>query len=75
MRGLPLAPGGFTPRDTATDTPSGEHAQASAEDARELAGLRGQCLNPPEWVDCFSTPEKDAAGFPKRAVAKPGFEA
>lgn len=68
-------PAGLTPRDTAAGAPAGEHAKAIAEAARELDRLRSQWLNPPEWVDWVSTPEEDAAGFPKRAVAKPGFEA
>lgn len=68
-------PAGLTPRDTAACAPAGEYAKAIAEAARELDRLRSQWLNPPEWVDWVSTAEEDKAGFPKRAVAKPGFEA
>lgn len=68
-------PPGMAPYDTATGAPAGEHALAIAAAARELDRLRAQWLNPPEWVDWVSTPEEDTAGFPKRAVAKPSFEA
>lgn len=68
-------PPGMTPRDTAAGAPAGLRAQAIAEAARELDRLRNNWLNSPDWVDWVSTPEEDAAGFPKRPVAKPGFEA
>lgn len=43
--------------------------------ARRLNELRENWLNPTEWVDWVITPEEEKAGFPKRPVAKPGFEA
>ncbi|MDR3221446.1 MAG: hypothetical protein LBU46_05475, partial [Candidatus Accumulibacter sp.] len=49
-------------------------AIAIATAARRLNELRENWLNPPEWVDWVITPEEAAAGFPKRPVAKPGFE-
>lgn len=42
---------------------------------RRLNELREACLNPPEWVDWVITPEEEIASFPKRPVAKPGYEA
>ncbi|GHU46439.1 hypothetical protein AGMMS50289_19900 [Betaproteobacteria bacterium] len=75
-------PAGFTPRDTVgalreaplpngADTAIGE---AIAAAARHLNTLRENWLNPPEWVDWVITPEEAKAGFPKRPVARPGFE-
>lgn len=43
--------------------------------ARNLDQLRNNWLNPPEWVEWVRTPEEEAAGYPARPVAKPGFEA
>jgi hypothetical protein len=40
-----------------------------------LVQTRDNWLNPPEWVEWVQSPEETAAGFPKRAVAKPGHEA
>ncbi|GHU31486.1 hypothetical protein AGMMS50256_20030 [Betaproteobacteria bacterium] len=37
--------------------------------------MRENWLNLPEWVDWVITPEEEKAGFPKRPVAQPGFEA
>jgi type II restriction/modification system DNA methylase subunit YeeA len=51
------------------------HAQAIAEAAFKLNQLRENWLNPIEWVDWVITPQEEKAGFPKRPVAKPGFEA
>ena len=50
-------------------------AQAIAEAAFKLNQLRENWLNPTEWVDWVITPQEEKAGFPKRPVAKPGFEA
>ncbi len=43
--------------------------------AIHLNQLRENWLNPAEWVDWAITPEEAQAGYPKRAVAKAGFEA
>ena len=68
-------PAGLTPHDTAQNAPSGPQADTIASAAKRLNELRENWLNPPEWVDWVITPEEDAAGFPKRPVAKPGKEA
>ncbi len=52
-----------------------ENAAAIADAAFNLNQLRNNWLNPPEWVDWLISPEEQQAGFPKRPVAKPGFEA
>lgn len=51
-----------------------EHPAIAAA-ARRLNELREAWLNPPEWVDWVITPEEEKAGFPRRPVAKPGFDA
>ncbi|MEQ1487429.1 MAG: DNA methyltransferase [Methylotenera sp.] len=43
--------------------------------AIHLNQLRENWLNPTKWVDWVITPEEEKAGFPKRAIAKAGFEA
>ncbi len=76
-------PAGLTPRDTAPKAGqasppcmAGEIVAANiAAAARRLNELREAWLNPAEWVDWVITPEEEKAGFPKRPVAKPGFEA
>ena len=76
-------PAGLTPRDTApraghASPPclAGEVVAANiAAAARRLNDLRDAWLNPPEWVDWVITPEEEAAGFPRRPVARPGFDA
>ena len=68
-------PEGLTPRDTKTGAPDTPHARAIAEAAKHLDQLRNNWLNPPEWTDWVITPQEEAAGFPKRPVAKPGLEA
>ena len=76
-------PAGLTPRDTAPGAAqaspacmAGEIVAANiAAAARRLNELRENWLNPTEWVDWVITPEEEKAGFPKRPVAKPGFEA
>jgi hypothetical protein len=76
-------PAGLTPRDTAPKAiqasppcMAGEIVAANiAAAARRLNELREAWLNPAEWVDWVITPEEEKAGFPKRPVAKPGFEA
>ena len=76
-------PAGLTPRDTqgwgSDGPPAGAvehaHAQQIAQAARHLHQLRDKWLNPPEWVEWVITPQEEQAGFPRRPVAKPGFEA
>ena len=46
-----------------------------AKVAAHLVDARDKSLNPPEWVEWVQSPEEAAAGFPKRAIAKPGHEA
>ena len=68
-------PAGMTPADTAAGAPEGPAAEAIAAAARRLDELRSNWLNPADWVDWVITPEEEAAGFPKRPVARPGHEA
>lgn len=69
-------PAGLTPRDTASSTPlKNEAAGRIAVAAQRLDDLRANWLNPPEWTDWVRTREEEAAGFPLRPVAKPGFDA
>jgi type II restriction/modification system DNA methylase subunit YeeA len=65
----------FTPTDTKSSAPDIPQAKAIAEAAKHLDALRSNWLNPPEWTDWVITPEEEKANFPKRPVAKPGFEA
>ncbi|MEJ5128873.1 DNA methyltransferase [Comamonas sp. MYb21] len=67
-------PEGMTPRDTRTAPPTIAAAQAIAVAAQKLDQLRTNWLTPPEWTDWAITPEEQAAGFPKRPVAKAGHE-
>lgn len=57
------------------DAPCVQHWFAIARASAELSTLRDNWLNPPEWVEWQRTPEEEKAGFPARAVAKPGYEA
>ena len=66
---------GMTPADTAAGAPEGAAPEAIAAAARRLDELRSNWLNPADWVDWVITPEEEAAGFPKRPVARPGHEA
>ena len=76
-------PPGLTPRDTAPVAGQASPpcmaneivAENIAAAARRLNELREAWLNPTEWVDWVITPEEEKAGFPKRPVAKPGYEA
>ena len=68
-------PAGMTPADTAAGAPEGPAAETIAAAARRLDELRSNWLNPADWVDWVITPEEEAAGFPKRPVARPGHEA
>ena len=68
-------PTGMTPADTAAGAPEGAAAEAIAAAARRLDELRSNWLNPADWVDWVITPAEEAAGFPKRPVARPGHEA
>jgi len=62
----------MTPRDTASEAPTGPAAEAIAAAAKRLNELREAWLNPPDWVDRI--PEI-VPGYPDRFVAKPGHEA
>ena len=68
-------PDGLTPNVAAAKYEGNEEAKAIATAAQELIKLRNHYLNPPEWTDWLITPEEQAAGFPKRPVAKLGHEA
>jgi N-6 DNA Methylase len=68
-------PDGLTPNVPAADYAGDQNAKAIATAAEELIKLRDHWLNPPEWTDWVITAEEQAAGFPKRPVAKPGHEA
>lgn len=68
-------PEGLTPDIPAANYEDSEEAKAIATAAQELLKLRAHYLNPPEWADWLATPEEQAAGFPKRPVAKVGHEA
>lgn len=68
-------PEGLTPNVPAADYAADQKAKAIAKAAQELIKLRDHWLNPPEWTDWVTTPEEQAAGFPKRPVAKPNHEA
>lgn len=63
------------PEDVLADSDPDARFPAIAEAAKNLNQLRENRLNPKEWVDWVITPEEEAAGFPKRPVAKPGHEA
>lgn len=67
----------FTKPVAATIAHAAQRAQAQtiAEAAFKLNQLRENWLNPTEWVDWVITPQEEKAGFPRRPVAKPGFEA
>jgi type II restriction/modification system DNA methylase subunit YeeA len=61
-------PNGLTPADNAEDS-------AISEAAINLNQLREVWLNPEIWVNWVITTEEETAGFPKRPIAKAGFEA
>lgn len=65
-------PSGLTPQEARGPHPA---EPAIAQAAQHLNQLRDQWLNPTEWVDWVITPEEEKAGYPKRTVAKAGFEA
>jgi len=67
-------PEGLAPNIPAQEHEGNQKAKAIAAAARDLFRLRDHWLNPPEWTDWTITPEEQAAGFPKRPVAKPGHE-
>jgi hypothetical protein len=48
--------------------------EAVSAAAKHLNQLRENWLNPAEWVDWVITPVEEKAGYPKRAIAKAGFE-
>jgi hypothetical protein len=66
---------GLTPNIPAAEYAADQNAKAIATAARELFKLRDHYLSPPEWTDWIITPEEQVARFPKRPVAKPGYEA
>ncbi len=68
-------PQGLTPKDTKSAAPDTPAAKVIAEAAQKLDLLRTHWLNPAQWTDWRITPEEEAAGFPKRPVAKLGHEA
>lgn len=68
-------PAGLTPRDTLNGAPDTPAAAAIAAAAVNLNQMRDNWLNPPEWTDWVITLEEEKAGFPRRPVAKAGFEA
>lgn len=68
-------PNGLTPDIPAAKYKDNGKAKAIATAARELIKLRDHYLNPPEWTEWVITPEEQAAGFPRRAVPRPGHEA
>ena len=63
------------PEGVLTDSEPDTRFPEIAEAAKTLNQLRENWLNPPQWVDWVQTEEEIAAGFPKRPVAKPGYEA
>lgn len=75
-------PQGIAPSDTTSGGNSaaapcmlGEIAVENvAAAARQLNNLRDAWLNPVEWVEWIASPEEELAGFPKRPIAKPGYE-
>ncbi|MBP6225331.1 MAG: adenine methyltransferase [Rhizobacter sp.] len=67
-------PEGMTPKDTKLGAPDTPTAKTIEEAAKKLDELRNSWLNPAEWTDWVITPQEQAAGFPKRPVAKPGHE-
>jgi hypothetical protein len=67
-------PEDLTPDISAVEYEGNEKAKAIAAAAKELFKLRNHYLNPPEWTDWIISPEEQAAGFPKRPVAKVGHE-
>ena len=68
-------PDGLTPKDTKDGVRETEQSKAIAEAAKSLNSVRCNWLNPPEWTDWVITPEEEKAGFPRRAVPKPGHTA
>ena len=64
--------------DSRLSHPSGSRngfSENIAQAAQRLNELRENWLNPVEWVDWVITTAEEKAGYPKRAVAKAGFEA
>lgn len=68
-------PSGLTPNIPVADYAENSHAKAIAKAAFDLNKSRENWLNPVDWVDWIITPEEEKAGYPKRSVAKAGFEA
>jgi hypothetical protein len=68
-------PEGLTPTDTKVAAPDATAANAVAEAARTLDQFRSKWLNPSEWTHWIITADEQAAGFPKRPIAKLGHEA
>ncbi|MYA17565.1 MAG: class I SAM-dependent DNA methyltransferase, partial [Gammaproteobacteria bacterium] len=60
-------PAGLAPAVPATEQASDPLAAAIAKAARRLVELRGNWLNPPEWVEWVDEP---VAGYPKRPMPR-----
>jgi type II restriction/modification system DNA methylase subunit YeeA len=67
-------PDGLTPNILARTYANDPRAQTIAAAAQALVEARDHWLNPVAWVEWVRTPEEAAAGFPRRPVAKTGFE-
>lgn len=67
-------PYGLTPNILARAYANDPRAQTIAAAAQALVEARDRWLNPVEWVEWVRTPEEESAGFPRRPVAKTGFE-
>jgi len=67
-------PKSLEPNIPAADYAGEPNAKMIAAAAQELVKLRDHWLNPPEWTDWVITSEEQAAGFPRRPVAKSGCE-
>lgn len=68
-------PDDLTPNIPAANYTDSPHAQAIASTAKRLVELRDAWLTPPEWTEWVLTPEEEKAGYPRRPVARPGYEA
>ena len=68
-------PAGLTPNIPAANYAENSHAKTITEAAVDLNQKRENWLNPLEWVEWIITPEEEQAGYPKRPVAKTGYEA
>ncbi|WP_169741436.1 class I SAM-dependent DNA methyltransferase, partial [Comamonas aquatica] len=67
-------PEGLTPKDTTEPIVETDITKDISRFARELDEQRRNVIFPPTMVEWVITPEEEEAGFPKRPVAKTGFE-